>query len=229
MVPVKICGLTREADVAVAVEAGASALGVILWAGSPRGVSPERARTLFADVPPHIARVGVFVNAEVGEVRRAIDAVGLDVVQLHGDEPVDVVRTLGCDHLVLRAISSTQALADAERCSVDEPWAWLVDAHDPVRRGGTGQRADWHAAAALARRRRIVLAGGIDAESAQRAYETVRPAAFDVSSGVERAPGVKDHELIDALLRVTQALPGAHPSNHPASSAFVDAVFGGER
>lgn len=229
MIPVKMCGLTREVDVDAAVEAGAAAIGVVLWSGSPRAVTAERASALMRRVPTGVARVGVFVNASEEEILRAVDVASLDVAQLHGDEPLEFVRAVAVGVRVLRAVSDGPRLVQAAAWSVDESRvAVLVDAHDPARRGGTGTRADWPQAAALAARRPIVLAGGLSALNVREAALRVHPAALDVSSSVEQAAGLKDKELMNALLTATKTLAGPGIAKHAddvRAGAFLDAVF----
>lgn len=229
MIPVKICGLTRERDVEDAVAAGAGAVGVVLWPDSPRGVTARRAGELMRLVPEGVARVGVFVNASAAEIRAAVEEAALDVAQLHGEERREVVEAVAARCRVLKAVSDAAGLAEASTWPVEESRVgWLVDAHDPARRGGTGTRADWRQAAELARRRRIVLAGGLTAGNVHEAVMTVRPAALDVSSGVERAPGVKDRELMKELLAVTRRLGTQATAIEPrdeAAAGFLDAVF----
>lgn len=191
-VRVKICGITRQEDAALAVELGASALGFVFWSDSPRCVSVEHAREIAAAVGPFVARVGVFVNAPPEEVGRIVRAVRLDAVQLHGDEPVG--RYLSWDTRVIKAVRLTSE-DDVERAAdLPRHVTPLVDAADAIRRGGTGQLADWDQAAALSLRRPIMLAGGLVADNVIGAIRKVRPWAVDVSSGVEAAPGVKSVE-----------------------------------
>jgi phosphoribosylanthranilate isomerase len=123
-----------------------------------------------------------------------VEHVGLDAVQLHGDEAVEDYLTLGVR--VIKAVSAgeTDALDRARRCP--DAVTILVDAFDRERRGGTGQLADWALAAAIARERPIVLAGGLTPATVGEAIREVRPWALDVSSGVERAPGIKDADRL---------------------------------
>jgi phosphoribosylanthranilate isomerase len=191
---VKICGITRAEDAALAVESGASAVGFIFWEGSARYIEPARARAIVRQLPPFVTPVGVFVNDPVDHVNAVAETVGLGVVQMHGDEsPEMAVRA---NRPVLKALSRLDA--DTVDRWPDEVML-LVDADDRERRGGTGQRADWPAAAALAARRRIVLAGGLTSANVVEALRTVRPFGIDVSSGVEDAPGIKSAARMAAL------------------------------
>lgn len=202
-VRVKVCGLTRKQDVEAAVAAGAWAVGVVVWSGSPRSVTAEQVRDLLADVPGHVKRVAVLVNATVQDARRLSDETGVTAVQLHGDEDVEPFLSLGVD--VIKAVSLGSE-ADVERAgALPAEVTVLVDAHDPVRRGGTGLRADWEFASALAVRRPIILAGGLRAENVAGAMTQVRPWAIDVSSGLESAPGIKDGAKITEFFRTLRS------------------------
>ncbi len=187
---VKICGITREDDALRAARHGADAVGFILWPGSPRSISVDRAAAIAKLLPPFVWKVGVFVNASPDEVERASTAAKLDVAQLHGDEDVERYR-----HLAVRIIKS---VALATQDDVDEAIALpadvmpLVDAVDRELRGGTGKLAAWELAAQVAKARPTILAGGITAENIIDAVETVHPWGVDVSSSLEDSPGVKN-------------------------------------
>jgi len=189
---VKVCGITRLTDALHAVQQGATALGFVFWPHSPRFVTPERAREIIAELPSSIVSVGVFVNESVDGIRDVAARTGITTVQLHGDEPPVYADALQWP--VVRSVTVEDA---DDTCSA---WTagtvFLVDAVDPVRRGGTGGRVDWKRAAALARDRRVVLAGGLTAENVAHAIASVRPFGVDVSSGVEQSPGVKDFDKV---------------------------------
>lgn len=196
---VKICGITRREDADAAVEAGAAALGFVFWPNSPRAIDPFRARTIVAGLPPFVSAVGVFVDQPQEYVNGVANLVQLSAVQLHGEERGEYVS--GIDRPVVKAVALRNGLAPA--AGAVEAWPSrvlvLLDVHDPVRRGGTGRTVDWSVAAGIARRRRVVLAGGLTAENVGEAIARVRPFGIDVSSGVEAAPGIKDHGRIKAL------------------------------
>ena len=193
----KVCGITRLTDALHAVEQGATALGFVFWPRSPRFVAPEVAADIVAALPSRVMAVGVFVNEPVDAIRATAARARLSAVQLHGEEPPaygealpwPILRsvTLGSSHAVCTAWTNETTL--------------LVDAADPERRGGTGTTVDWTEAAALARHRRIVLAGGLTPANVGEAIATVHPYGVDVSSGVEAAPGVKDFEKVARFLR----------------------------
>lgn len=191
---VKICGITRLEDAQTAVAHGASAIGFVFWQGSPRFVDPYRARQMAVALPPFVATVGVFVNQSSTYIDGVASVVPLTVIQLHGEEPPAFAASLS--RPVMKAVSGSDAQAIA---AWPERVTLLVDAHDPVRRGGTGKKSDWDMAASLARRRRVVLAGGLTPENIASAVAAVRPFGVDVSSGVESSPGIKDARRIAEL------------------------------
>jgi phosphoribosylanthranilate isomerase len=192
---IKICGITRPDDARAAADAGASAIGMVFWPDSPRAVDTAAARAIVAALPAGVPAIGVFVNQTADEINAAIDGAGLFGVQLHGDEPVDLIERIR--RPVIRAVT----LGGLDVLGVLPPQVTvLLDAVDPERRGGTGQTIDWAAAAAVARRRPIVLAGGLTPSNVEQAIAAVRPYAVDVSSGVETAPGIKDHARIAAFI-----------------------------
>lgn len=203
---VKICGITRQSDAALAVSSGADAIGFIFWPRSPRAIDAAAAGEIQASLPPLVTRVGVFVDATPAEVARIVRLAGLDVVQLHGDEPVSDYLEAGARIIKVSTLSGADA--------VERVAGWpagvtpLVDASDPVRRGGTGMTADWSQAARLSRLRPIVLAGGLTAANVGAALAAVRPWGIDVSSGVEDAPGIKSptrlRELFAAIAAATE-------------------------
>lgn len=189
---VKVCGITRLEDAAAAVDAGARALGFVFWPNSPRFVDPFRARAIVATLPPFVTPVGLFVNQPHDYISGVSSLVRLGAVQLHGDESVAFARSLR--QPVIRALTLADRIEEwPVRMRV------LLDAHDPDRRGGTGRMIDWTAAAVVAQARPILLAGGITPENVAEAVARVRPFGIDVSSGVEHAPGIKDHAKIRAI------------------------------
>jgi phosphoribosylanthranilate isomerase len=192
----KICGITRLEDALCAVQHGATAVGFVVWPRSPRAVSPERVAEIISALPPKVLTVGVFVNETVDGIRAVVEQSGIDVVQLHGDEPPAYADAFGVP--VLRSTTLADAAATAIAWPVNT--TLLLDAADRDRRGGTGTRVDWPAAAVLARQHRFLLAGGLTPENVADAIAAVRPFGVDVSSGVEAAPGVKDVNKVARFL-----------------------------
>jgi phosphoribosylanthranilate isomerase len=202
-VRVKVCGITRLEDAEAAVDHGADAVGFICWSGSPRFVAPDVVRVISRALPPFVSRVGVFVNAGADEIARVIEHAALDVVQLHGDEDVQEYDSIGAKLIKALPLSHDADVSMAE--GLPPGVLALIDAVDRERRGGTGLLANWPRAAAVARRRPIVLAGGLDANNIGKAIREVRPWAVDVSSGVETSPGQKSRALIEAFFEELRA------------------------
>jgi phosphoribosylanthranilate isomerase len=192
---IKVCGITRAEDAHHAAAHGATALGFVFWSRSPRNVTAEQAADIIAGLPPEVTPVGVFVDAPIDGIRSIVEQTGIRVVQLHGDEPPAYAAALDCP--VFRAVG-----VDDGDAATSWPAATtlLVDTVDPVRRGGTGVAVDWNRAAALARARKIVLAGGLTPANVAEAITAVRPYGVDVSSGVEASPGVKDFDKVARFL-----------------------------
>lgn len=203
---VKVCGIRRAQDGQLAAELGAAAIGMVFWPGSPRYVDPSTAEAIVHALPPFVTTVGVFVDQPVEHVGAIARLLNLGAVQLHGEERVDAFRPLGTR--IIKAVLITETFEpDAIPFGPDAATV-LLDAHDPIRRGGTGRTIDWNAAAVVARRRHTILSGGLTPDNVHAAVSIVRPYAIDVSSGVESAPGVKDparlRALFAALARDTQ-------------------------
>lgn len=200
---VKVCGLTREADVDVAVSCGASAIGFVFWTRSPRAIDAATAARLRQRIPPGVLAVGVFVDESVDAINAMVARAGLDAVQLHGDEP-PAVRTSVSVPCIKAIVGGRHD--DAWIASIGNAGMLLADARDAALRGGTGRIADWDAAAAVARVHPLVLAGGLTADNVVRATRHVAPMAVDVSSGVESSPGVKDAGRLRELFAAVAAM-----------------------
>lgn len=198
MVKVKICGITNVDDALHACACGADALGFVFYEKSPRCVSPEKARQIVAKLPPFVTTVGLFVNAAMVQIRQVVDFCGMDVIQFHGDEgPTDC--NVG-PHRIIKALR----VKDASSFTGHEAFlvsALLLDAWVSGVYGGTGERFNWDLAAAVARQRPVILAGGLTPENVADAVRIVRPYGVDVSSGVEASPGRKDPQKVAAFIR----------------------------
>lgn len=194
MTAIKICGLTRQADAERAAELGAEFVGFVLWPNSPRAASLDVVRSVTRALPNAVTPVGVFVDPSADEVFAARDA-GIRMAQIHGEIPVWGDPPLGMG--VIRAVHL--APHDGIEPNVPDDFV-LLDAQDPVKRGGTGKTVDWTRAAAVARGRKIILAGGLTPENVRQAIAEVRPYGVDVASGVEECPGIKDHRLLRAFM-----------------------------
>lgn len=206
---VKICGLREPAHALVAARAGAAMLGLV-FAPSRRQVSQAEAEAIIralGDHPgPRPRLVGLFVNEEPARVAATARALGLDLVQLSGDEPAEDADAIGLPVIkAIRMDGSANEAAWLRRAALPDPAVTLlVDAHVPGSYGGTGARADWRRAAALAAQLPLLLAGGLTPQNVAAAIATVAPAGVDVSSGVER-DGVKDPARIEAFLAAARS------------------------
>lgn len=202
-VKVKICGLTNLPDALAASEAGADALGFVFCEQSPRTVSLEAAAGIIRQLPPSVVKVGVFVNAGEEFVRRAIAECGLNLLQFHGDEsPAYCLQfqLMAMKAFRIRDAASLQALKEYRTD------AWLLDSYAPGKLGGTGEKFNWDLAVEAQKLGRpIFLAGGLNPENVADAVRCVRPYAVDVSSGVEKAPGKKDHTRVSAFIQAAKS------------------------
>lgn len=201
MFRVKICGITSLSDAVAASSAGADALGLNFYPASPRYIAPEAAAKISAALPAHVTRVGLFVNESPGTIAELRSAVGLDMVQLHGDESPEVVAALSGVPVIkaFRAASDDFPRIEAfvQGClDLEAPLAAiLIDACVPGAYGGTGQKADWNLASRLRQLLAplpLILAGGLVPENVADAIAAVQPHGVDTASGVEASPGVKD-------------------------------------
>ncbi len=213
MFRIKICGITNVEDAQAVAEAGGDAIGLNFYKTSPRFCPVEAAREISQNLPKHIRRVGVFVNSAAREIRENFDSVGLDLIQIHGDETPKFLSELrGLP--VMRAFRMPDDLANVEvylKCCHKlscVPRMVLVDAHLPGEYGGTGIAIDWPALAAQRRRLSgmpLVLAGGLNAENVGAAIAAVRPWAVDTASGVEVRKGKKSPAMIHAFVNAAKA------------------------
>ena len=191
-VKVKICGVTNFEDALAAVDAGADALGIMFYEPSPRNVSIKVAADIIRQLPPFVAKVGVFVNAAEETVRRAIAECGIDTLQFHGDETPEFCRRfLPLKIYKAFRMENLESLRALPGYRTD---AWLLDSFVAETLGGTGAKFNWDLAVEAKKLGRpIILAGGLTPENVADAVRKVQPYAVDVSSGVESAPGKKDH------------------------------------
>jgi len=202
---IKICGITRSEDAVAAAECGADAIGLNFYGGSRRCVSVPQAKQIVAAVGQRVAKVGVLVNAAADSILQIADQVGLDFIQLHGDEGPEVIEKLGTCRVIrafrplpgeLAAIRQYLEICQRRSCA---PEAILVDAHAVGQFGGTGKTADWSALGpprSWDGGRPVILAGGLTPENVAEAIQRVFPDGVDTASGVESSPGIKDAELI---------------------------------
>jgi phosphoribosylanthranilate isomerase len=184
-----------------AVAAGADALGFIFYEKSPRYVVPAVAAAIIAELPPLVTPVGVFVNEGMAKVRSVMDFCGLALAQLHGDENASYCRELSRPTMkALRLKDRGSLLGLAEYQGRGGVRGFVLDTFSEQAYGGTGQTTDWTLAADVAKTIPVLLAGGLTADNVMEAIRTVHPYGVDVSSGVESAPGKKDHAKISAFV-----------------------------
>jgi phosphoribosylanthranilate isomerase len=213
-VRIKIEGLRDPREAMKIAQMGADAIGMV-FAESPRWVSPEQARAIADVLPPWVATVGVFVNSDADTINRVLERTRISYAQLHGDEPPELVGQVRAPCIKAFRVRDEQSLqgaiawvraVEARRNLA----AVLLDAYDPAARGGTGRQFQWdlvadaRSAGALAGLEPIILAGGLDAACVARAIDLVKPWAVDVASGVEKAPGVKDLRKVADFIEATR-------------------------
>ncbi|TDR31869.1 phosphoribosylanthranilate isomerase [Hydromonas duriensis] len=204
---VKFCGFTRAQDVHAAIEAGADALGFVLYDQSPRYIEPERVAELVKHIPAFINTVGLFVNAAADGIVSIMNQVPLHTVQLHGDETWSFATRLEriLQRPVIKAVRVNAQTDWAEVAAhIHQVSGVLLDA-DSVGYGGSGHQFDWQVIPDNVREK-IILSGGLGLDTISRAIQTVRPYALDVSSGIESGvKGVKDKDKMHAFIQRVQA------------------------
>lgn len=201
-VKIKICGITNFEDARISAELGADALGFNFYKKSPRYVSPDDAAEIISLLPPTITKVGVFVKADLDEIRSLTPM--LDLVQLHGDESPDYVSRLDAGTKVIKVFRIGDGF-DPLR-ALEYPTAQFLLDTESRDFGGSGQRFDWDLAIRFKDTvPEFYLAGGLDPENVADAIRTVQPFAVDVCSGVESSKGQKDHRKMEAFIRNARA------------------------
>ncbi|HEX3420122.1 MAG TPA: indole-3-glycerol phosphate synthase TrpC [Candidatus Udaeobacter sp.] len=233
-IQIKICGVTNEHDARVCVELGADMIGFNFYPKSPRYVEPMVVRRIVDALPAEICAVGVFVDPDPVEIRKVAKTAGVRCIQLHGHATPESCSELALEFRVIRALS-TDAQFEPEHAAAFPHCDVLIDAYHPELWGGTGQTCDWSAArAATPYTRFLVLSGGLNARNVGQAITAVTPHAVDVCSGLESAPGVKDHgalrEFIVAVRAAERAVhaTSAHKQSsqcHPERSEGSRMVF----
>jgi len=207
---IKMCGTTCIEDAQAAVHAGVDALGFIFVPKSPRNVSSQQAADIIAGLPPFISRVGVFVNNSLAEIQRIVDQCGLNHVQLHGDEPAQLC-------VDLKTWNKSCSICKAFRIGEGSPPLKLNDYSQVIDsilfdtyvkdiEGGTGKCFNWELINSLQREKPIILAGGLNPDNIVAALKKVAPYAIDINSGIEKAPGIKDHTKLHKLVLQVRAV-----------------------
>jgi phosphoribosylanthranilate isomerase len=200
---VKICGITNLADAECAVQAGADALGFIFFQKSPRYIEPKAAAQIASQVAGSVLKVGVFVDENFETMEGIARQCGLDRLQLHGNESREICVSLRTPVIKAFRVQDVNSLAPLRDYKVP---AFLLDSYVAGQLGGTGAKFNWDLAIqAKAFGTPIILAGGLTSENVGDAVAKVRPYGVDVSSGVERAPGKKDHAKVREFIRRARA------------------------
>jgi len=202
-VKVKICGITNQADALAAAEAGADALGFMFFDQSARNLAIDNAAAIIKTLPPHVMKVGVFVNPAEELVLRAIGECGLNLLQFHGDESPEFCTQFGIMSMKAFRIRDAVSLQALSKFPTD---AWLLDAYSSKGLGGTGETFNWDLAITAKQSGKLIfLAGGLTPENVGEAVRRVNPFGVDVSSGVESAPGKKDAAKVKAFIAAAKA------------------------
>jgi phosphoribosylanthranilate isomerase len=219
---IKFCGLTRPDDADAAVAAGAWALGMILWPGSRRHCRLGVATQIAAEYRRRVELVGVFVNPTLDQVARAADEIGLTMVQLHGDEGPsfcgEVARRTGCRVIKAARIRSG---ADIQALGPFHTDFHLLDSYVADQHGGTGETFAWNMVRSHRRDVPVILSGGLHAGNVADAISVVHPYAVDVASGVEDAPGRKNHDKLRAFAEAVAATAPAAEPEEPDEPAIA--------
>jgi len=202
-IKIKICGITRKEDALLTEKFGAWAVGFIFVKMTPRYISPETAAEIIKELSQNITKIGVFMNSQAEEVIKIAKQAKLDSIQLHGEETPEYCEILAkkTNLKIIKAIS-VKNIEDLSKIKLykDKISLLLLDTYDSAFAGGTGKTFDWEIAKAAKQEEiPIILAGGINADNIKQAYEQVNPYAFDISSGVEKAKGIKDAKKLKEL------------------------------
>lgn len=205
-VKVKICGITNWTDARRAADAGADFLGFNFYRKSPRYIAPAKARRIVRRLPKRVAAVGVFVNEREEKMLQIARSVGLDYLQLHGEETPESTSRLARIFPVIKAARVQNGFRPAQLVKFQRVRAILLDGFRPGLRGGTGKTFDWKVVRSARSRRRIFLAGGLAPENIAQAIQVARPYAVDVCSGVELRPGKKDPARLVALMHAIHSV-----------------------
>lgn len=204
-VKVKICGITNICDAQAAVDAGCDALGFIFYKKSPRYITIDKARGISGALPKNIIKIGVFVNAREKTIKRIALACGLGMLQFHGDESADFcMRFKG--YKVIKAFRVKGKL-DLNKIKKYNTFAYLFDTYIKTSPGGTGKNFDWQLVPHISKLKKpVFLSGGLNIRNVKKAISIVRPHWIDVSTCLEKAPGIKDHKKVKKIIKIVKSL-----------------------
>lgn len=210
---IKICGFTTEAEARVAQEQGADAIGLVFYPSSPRAVSVETARKIVQAVGPFVTVTALFVDPTPAQVEEVLDAVGIHLLQFHGDESPEFCQQFQRPYIKALRVRTDESTHDKTQAAIlqearryRDAQGILLDTYSHKAHGGTGEVFNW-SAVPDSKEINWILAGGLNPENVATAIETVQPYGVDVSSGVERSRGIKDSEKIRQFI---QAVRTAH-------------------
>ncbi len=206
MPKIKICGITNIEDALYAANLGVDALGFIFYKKSKRFIEPDSAKKIIDKLPPFITKVGVFVNENEDFLAESKRIAGFDIFQFHGDETPGFCNDFGRKYIKAIRVNSSQSIEAVESFNTDY---FLFDTYSDDEYGGTGKTFSWDILDnSCLKDKFVILSGGLNPENVSKAIKAVNPYAVDVSSGVERSPGKKDHEklkkFIEAVKNETQ-------------------------
>ena len=195
-IPVKICGITSLKDAKIAVNYGASAIGLIFFQGSPRHVDPGKVKNWILDIPKNVKKVGVFVDEKIENIHSIVRDLNLDFIQLHGHESPDY-----CDQMIKPVIKVFRVGDDFDSNVLKDYQvaAFLFDTYQKGRPGGTGENFNWDLIADLKTNAPIILSGGLNAGNILDGIKAANPSAVDINSGVEFTPGIKDEVKVENI------------------------------
>ncbi len=203
---VKVCGITSVADAQAVVDSGADAIALMFYPPSSRYLEKEQAAEILHSLPPYVSSVGLFLDADADFIRETLAAVPVDMLQFHGSEAPDFCRSF--DRPYYKAVGMKGLLASGGFAAYADQYtdarAILVDSHEPGAAGGTGEVFDWMQVP-QGYHKPIILAGGLKPENVGEAILATKVYAVDVSSGVESAPGIKDHRRVSDFMRAVRA------------------------
>jgi len=201
MIKVKVCGITNLEDAIKSIELGADALGFIFYKKSKRYITPGKAKRIIKELPPFVSKVGVFVNSSLDDIVKISNTTGISAIQLHGDE-----SQAFCNRLKLPVIKTIRVKDRINKQSVEsfQAQAILFDTYKDNEYGGTGISFDWRIISKSRINNNIILSGGLNPDNVAKAVNIVKPYAVDVSSGVEKEPGVKDHRKIKKFIEAVK-------------------------
>ena len=201
----KICGITSYQNAKIAVNYGASAIGIIFFQGSPRYVDPEKVKNWISDIPLNVKKVGVFVDEKIENIHNIAGELNLDFIQLHGGESSEY-----CDQMIKPVIKVFRVGDDFDNRVLDDYQvaAFLFDTYQKGKHGGTGENFNWELIADLNTDTPIILSGGLNSVNIINGINVVNPSAVDINSGVESTPGVKDKGKVENIFTKLEVTKG---------------------